>query len=169
MATFLILVGLKLTAVDVILVDLDVRVALLRQIIHHENGCHRTDRYTGAAINALSRIDIQLRHFIERRSAIVIGSALCRMDAIHRAHVHTRSIFGPDTGFGDDVGHGSPPCVDRICLRKTSILLRVTPGGVNNQIHRADPNSNPSDAPAYHLYSCDRTSAYSSPSLHKPP
>src|SRR6266849_9086308 len=68
--SFLILVGLKLTAVDVILVGLDVRVPLLRQIIHYENGCHWTDRNTGAAINALSGIDVELRHFIERRAAI---------------------------------------------------------------------------------------------------
>src|SRR6266446_131682 len=122
--SFLILVGLKLTAVDVILVGLDVRVPLLRQIIHYENGCHWTDRYTGAAINALSRVDIQLKHLIKRRPAIVIGAALCRMDTIHRAHVHTGSIFGPDTGFGDDVGHGSPPCVDRISLRKVGITLQ---------------------------------------------
>jgi hypothetical protein len=101
----LILVRLKLTTVNVILVDLDVPVPLLRQIIHHENGRHWTDRYTRAAIDALSRIDIQLRHFVERRAAIVIGSALGRMDTIHRTHVHTGSIFGPDTGFGDDVGH----------------------------------------------------------------
>ena len=123
-AHFLTLVGLKLTAVNVILVDLNIRVPLLRQIIHHENGCHRTDRYTGAAINAFGRIDIQLRHFIERRSAIVIGSALCRMDTIHRAHVHTGSIFSPDTRFGDNIGYGSPHCVDRISPRKAWITLQ---------------------------------------------
>src|SRR5260370_36770683 len=54
-------------------------------------------------------IDVKLRDFIERRAAIVIGAALCRMDTIHRAHIHTGGILGPDTGFGDDVGHGSPP------------------------------------------------------------
>src|SRR5260370_11927956 len=48
---FLILVGLKPTAVDVILVGLDVRVPLLWQIIQRENCSHRTDRYTGAAVN----------------------------------------------------------------------------------------------------------------------
>lgn len=120
----LILVRLKLTGVNVILVDLGERVPLLRQIIQWENCCYRTDRNTGTAINALSRIDIQLRNFIERRSAIVISSALCRMDAIHRAHVHTRSIFGSDTRFGDDVGHGSLPCVDRISLRRVWIRLQ---------------------------------------------
>src|SRR5712664_3260956 len=63
-AHFLILVRLKLTAVNVILVDLCVRVPLLRQIIQRENGRHRTDGNTGAAVNALSGIDVQLRHFI---------------------------------------------------------------------------------------------------------
>src|SRR5438445_1627749 len=107
--SFLILVGLKLTAVDVILVDLNVRVPLLRQIIQRENCRHRADRYTGAAINSLGGIDIELRHFIERRAAIVIGSTLRRMNTIHRTHVHTGSIFGPDTGFSDDVCHRLTP------------------------------------------------------------
>src|SRR6266566_326410 len=101
----LILVGLKFPAVNVILVGLDVRLPLLRQIIHHENGCDRTDRYTGAAINALSGIDVQLRHFIEGRSAILIGSALCRMDTIHRAHIHAGRILGSDAGLGNNVCH----------------------------------------------------------------
>src|SRR5713101_1490325 len=43
-ARFLILIGLKLTAVNVVLVDLDVGLPLLRQIIHRENGRHWTDR-----------------------------------------------------------------------------------------------------------------------------
>src|SRR5256885_14313153 len=41
-------------------------ISFLRQIIQRENCCHRTDRNTGAAVNALSGIDVQLRHFIER-------------------------------------------------------------------------------------------------------
>ena len=53
-----ILVGLKFTAVNVILVGLDVSVPFLRQIIQRENCSHWTDRNTGAAVNALSGIDI---------------------------------------------------------------------------------------------------------------
>src|SRR6266478_1375752 len=75
-------------AVGLVVVDRSFLI-LLRQIIHYENGCHWTDRYTGAAINALSRVDIQLKHLIKRRPAIVIGAALCRMDTIHRAHIYT--------------------------------------------------------------------------------
>src|ERR1700692_4007126 len=105
----LILVALKFTAVNVILVDLDIRVPLLRQIIHRENGGHGADRNTGPAVNAFGGIDVQLRHFIERRASIVISAALCRMDTIHRAYIHTRGIFGSDTRFGDDVCHRPTP------------------------------------------------------------
>src|SRR5438445_13872140 len=50
--SFLILVVLKLTAVDVILVDLNVRVPLLRQRMQRRNCRHRPDRYTSPSINA---------------------------------------------------------------------------------------------------------------------
>src|SRR6266478_3754939 len=121
---FLILVRLKLTAVNVILVGLDVRLPFLRQIIQRENCRHRTDRNTGAAVNALSKIDVQLTHFIESRAAIVIGAAFRWMNTIHRAHIYTGGILGSDAGFGNDVGHRSPPCIDRISLRKVWITLQ---------------------------------------------
>src|SRR6266581_5258796 len=108
-ARFLILVELELTTVNVVLVDLDIRAPFLRQIIHRENCRHWTDRHTGTAINALSGIDVQLRHFSVHRAAIVIGSALRRMDTIHRAHVHTGGVLGSNARFSDDVGHRSPP------------------------------------------------------------
>src|SRR5260370_19482240 len=124
---FLILVGLKFTAVNVILVDLDVRVPLLRKIFQRENSRYWADRYTGAAINALSGVDIQQGHLVERRSAIIIGAAFRRMDTIHRAYIYTSSVFRPDTWFGNDVGHGSPPRVDRISLPKAGALFRAMP------------------------------------------
>src|SRR5258707_4929070 len=106
---FLILVALKFTAVNVILVGLGVRLPLLREIIQRENCRHGTDWNTGPAVNALSGIDVQLKHFIERRASIVIGSVFRRMDTIHRAHIYTGGILCSDTRFGDDVGHRSPP------------------------------------------------------------
>ena len=112
LACVLILVGLKFTAVNVILVDLNKRVPLFRQIFLREDGRHRADRHTGAAINALCGIDIQLRHFVKRRAAIVISPAFRRMDAIHRAHVHTGGIFCTDAGFSDNVCYRSPPLRD---------------------------------------------------------
>src|SRR5437660_5699504 len=105
----LIFVALEFTAVNVVLVGLGVRLPLLREIIQRENCRHRTDRNTGPAVNALSGIDVQLRHFIERRASIVIGAIFRRMDTIHRAHVYTSGILCSDARFGDDVGHRSPP------------------------------------------------------------
>src|SRR5437667_770868 len=121
---FLILVGLKFTAVNVILVGLDVRVPFLRQIFLREDGRYGTDRNTGTAVNALSGIDVQLRHFIERRAAIVISAALYRMDTIHRAHIDTGSVFRPETGLGNDVGHQSPPMHGLYQPSKGVVLLR---------------------------------------------
>src|SRR5260221_10275509 len=106
---FLILVGLKFTAVNVILVGFGVRLPLLREIIQRENCRHRTDRNTSPAVNALSGIDIQLRHFTERRAAIVIGAVFRRMDTIHGAHIYTGGILCSEARFGDDVGHRAPP------------------------------------------------------------
>src|SRR5713226_8058901 len=163
---FSILVGLKFTPVDVILVGLDVRLPFLRQIFQRENGRHRTDRNTGTAVNALSGIDVQLRHFIEHRAAIVIGAAFRRMDTIHRAHIYTGGILRSDAGFGDDVGHRSPPSMNRISLQKAWVLLRITPS-VNSENHPADPDSNPSDAAECQLYSPKRRMAGSSPSTER--
>src|SRR5216684_6261302 len=143
---FLILVGLKFTAVNVILVGLDVRLPLLRQIIEHEDGRHRTDRNTGAAVNALSGIDVQLRHFIERRASIVISAALCRMDTIHRAHIYTGSVFRPETGLGNDVGHQSPPMHGPYQPSKGVGSAAYKPS-VTSENHPADPVSNPATQP----------------------
>src|SRR6267154_4158837 len=105
----LIFVPLKFTAVNVTLVGLNVNVPFLRHIFLREDGRHRTDRNTGTAVNALSGIDIQVWHFIERRASIVIGAVFRRMDTIHGAHIHTGGILCSDARFGDDVGHWSPP------------------------------------------------------------
>src|SRR5712692_3575641 len=104
-AWFLILVGLKFTTVNVILVDLDVRVPLLWQIGLCEDCRHWTNGHTGTAVNALGGIDIQLRHFVVGWAAIVISSALRRMDTIHRAHVHTSGVLGSNARFSDDICH----------------------------------------------------------------
>src|SRR6266566_7024559 len=67
---FLVLVGLKIAAVNVVLVDLNKRVPLLRQIFLCKDCRHRTDRYTGPAVNALGGIDVKLSHLIVGRSTI---------------------------------------------------------------------------------------------------
>src|SRR6266853_916036 len=143
---FLILVGLKFTAVNVILVGLDVGAPFLRQIIQRENCRHRTDRNTGTAVNALSGIDVELRHFIERRASIVIGAVFRRMDTIHRAHIYTGSVFRPETGLGNDVGHQSPPMHGPYQPSKGVGSAAYKPS-VKSENHPADPVSNPATQP----------------------
>src|SRR5579864_1881232 len=143
---FLILVGLKFTAVNVILVGLGVRFPLIKEIIQRENCRHRTDRNTGPAVNALSGIDVQLNHLIERRAAIVIRAALCRMDTIHRAHIYTGSVFRPETGLGNDVGHPSPPMHGPYQPSKGVGSAAHKPS-VKSENHPADPDSNPATQP----------------------
>src|SRR6266851_1361823 len=109
-ATFLLIFfALKFTAVNVILVGLDVGAPFLRQIIQRKNCRYWTDRNAGTAVNALTGIDVQLRHCIERRASIVISAVFRRMDTIHRAHIYTGGILCSDARFGDDVRHWSPP------------------------------------------------------------
>src|SRR6266851_4864934 len=143
---FLILVGLKFTAVNVILVGLGVRFPLNREIIQRENCRHGTDRNTCTAVNALSGIDVELRHFIERRASIVISAALCRMDTIHRAHIYTGSVFRPETGLGNDVGHQSPPMHGPYQPSKGVGSAAYKPS-VKSENHPADPVSNPATQP----------------------
>src|SRR5882724_6463224 len=145
-ATCLILVGLKFTAVNVIFVGLGVRLPLLREILQRENCRHRTDRNTGPVVNALSAIDIELRHFIERRTAIVISAALCRMDTIHRAHIDTGSVFRPETELGNDVVHLSPPMHGPYQPSKGVGSAAFKPS-VKSENHPADPLSNPATQP----------------------
>src|SRR5258707_5711487 len=99
----LIFVPLEFTAVNVTFVGLNVSVPFLRHIFLREDGRDRTDRNTGTAVNALSGINVELKHFVERRASIVIGAVFRRMDTIHGAHVHTGGILRSDTRFGDDV------------------------------------------------------------------
>src|SRR5229473_1881033 len=143
---FLIFVGLKFSAVNVILVGLDIRVPFLRQIIQRENCRHRTDRNTGPAVNALSGIGIELRHFIERRASIVIGSVFRRMDTIHRAHIYTGSVFRPETGISNDVGHQSPP-MHRPYQPSKGVGSAAYKPSVKSENHPADPVSNPATQP----------------------
>src|SRR5258708_1911934 len=143
---FLILVGLKFIAVNVILVGLGVRLPLLGQIFLREDGRHRTDRNTCTAVNALSGIDVELRHFIERRASIVIGSVFRRMDTIHRAHIYTGSVFRPETAIGNDVGHQSPPMHGPYQPSKGVGSAAYKPS-VKSENHPADPVSNPATQP----------------------
>jgi hypothetical protein len=74
---------------------------LLRQIIQREDGGNRADRYACTTIDALDWVDVELRH------GLLIHLVLLRVDAVHRAGIHTRCVFGAYARLGNDVCHFS--------------------------------------------------------------
>src|ERR1700687_4926147 len=76
---------------------------LLRQVFEGEDCGYRTDRNTSAAINALHWANVKLGLRFEIRLIFP------RVDAIHRADIHTGSILGSDTGLSNYVRHRDSP------------------------------------------------------------
>ena len=79
-----------------------------------------TRRNTGAAIDALVRVDIQ--HFCRRKFRFVFP----RMNAVNRTDIDTRAILRADARLTDDIGHvflflllGAPPPLARAAGSKT--------------------------------------------------
>src|ERR1700761_3091377 len=89
---------------------------LLRQVIAREDRRHRTHRNARAAVDALHRINEQLIHGV-RTSLIRL-----RMNAVHRAGVHTRPVLGSNARFRNYIRHNVNLLKSSGCL----ILLGVT-------------------------------------------
>jgi hypothetical protein len=84
---------------------------LLGQVIQRKNRGHRANRHTGATVDALDGIDVELRDFIEAGTGIIVGRALLGVDAIYGTGINAGGVFRSDAGFGNDIGHGPPsPC-----------------------------------------------------------
>ena len=79
--------------VSVRIVDPDERLPLVRQCVFREDRLDGALRLTGAAVDALLRVD----H--EHPRGLV--------DAIDRADVDAGLVFDVDTGLGDDVRHAT--------------------------------------------------------------
>jgi hypothetical protein len=74
-------------------------VPFFGKIVQGEDGGNRADGDTSAAIDTFDRIDVK------HGFALKFGAILFRVDAVNRTGVHTRGVFGSNTGFGDYVGH----------------------------------------------------------------
>jgi hypothetical protein len=83
----------------VVCVDLGEVAPFVRKVVQSEDCGDGTDGHTGAAIDALHRIDIKQGCF---REACFI---LSRVNAIDRARIHTCCILHSDARFGDYVCH----------------------------------------------------------------
>jgi hypothetical protein len=88
----------------------------VRQVIEGEDRRYRTHGYAGSTVDALDRIDIQLR---------LIGECfriLLRVNAVHWASIHTCRILGADAWFCDDVCHVYEPFMSFL---STSFATRI--------------------------------------------
>src|SRR5271165_4776827 len=103
---------------------------LLRQIIQREDGGNGTHRNAGAAIDAFHRIDVDHVVFGEVRR-LFFG-----VNAIYRASVNTRGVFGPDTRFSNYVSHVSP-------LRKVSFHYIGRPCSTSRPYNGLDDSEGP--------------------------
>ena len=96
---------LELASFDVAGVLLNVGVPLLGKVILREDRRNWADWYASATVDALDRVNEELVNLFEPRAAVVVVCVLFRMDAVHRAGIHTGRILSPDTGFCDYVRH----------------------------------------------------------------
>src|ERR671922_890523 len=90
----------------------------LRQILESKNGGHGGKRDAGAAIDAFRRGGVQLRFRGKLRLIFA------RVDAIHRADIHTGGVFCADARLGNHVSHSRSP------------LLNFRPGLLRNPRNR---------------------------------
>src|SRR5208283_6169989 len=93
-----------LSAISILLlvilrVDLDEALPLFRKVIQGEDGGDGADRNARAAVNALHRVDVELRQVGE------VPFIFARVDAINRTDVYASSVFGVDARFSNDVRH----------------------------------------------------------------
>jgi hypothetical protein len=92
--------GTNYNLFEEICVDLDILLPFFWCRRFLKNGGDGTGRLASATIDALVRIDIQLLNRIK------IFLALCRMDAVNRADIHTGCILYTDARLSNNVGHG---------------------------------------------------------------
>src|SRR5450759_1552566 len=80
-------------------VDLDEPLPLLRHFVQHEDRLDRARRHARAAVDAL--VGMNVEQFCRRELALV----LARVDAVHRADIHTRGVLGSDARLTNHVCH----------------------------------------------------------------
>src|SRR5216683_2825580 len=99
---------------EIVSIDLRIVGPLFWQIFERENSSHRAHWNASAAVNALLWVYIELRHFVEVFSSLVLRPAviiaiLGRVDAINRAHIHTCGVLCADAGLSNYVSHWLAP------------------------------------------------------------
>src|SRR5205823_13032220 len=81
-------------------VDLNEVLPLVRSGRLLKDRLYGADRLACPTVDTLLGIDIEFFFFFELLSFI-----FCRIDAIHRTHIHTSSIIYVDARLSNDIGH----------------------------------------------------------------
>jgi hypothetical protein len=106
----------EFAGLHVAFVQFRILLPLFWQVVERKNRRHRTDRDAGATIDAFHGINVELWNVVECGATVVIGRILLGMDAIHGTGIDARGVFGPDAGFGNDIGHRPIPLAElRVC------------------------------------------------------
>src|SRR6266478_2228614 len=85
-------------------VDLNELFPLVRSRRLLKDRLHGTNRLASPAVDALLGVNVELLLFLE-----LLCLVLCGMNAIHGTDIHARGILHVDAGFGNNVGHLTPP------------------------------------------------------------
>jgi hypothetical protein len=80
-------------------VDRSEVIPLFGEIFERENSGHRTNGHAGSTIDALRRVNIELRLRLESRFV------LARMDTVHWTDIHASGVFCADARLGNHVSH----------------------------------------------------------------
>lgn len=94
---------------EVVRVDLNVLLLIVRHVVVRIDRVHRTHGLAGAAVNTDFWIDVKLR--------IIVG----RVDAVYRASLNAGLVLHPYTGFRDYISQ---------CLASFSALLLALPSSM---------------------------------------
>lgn len=104
-------------------IDLGEAFPFVWQIICGKDGGNRTCRHAGSAIDALNRINVQLR--LSAKCWFILP----RVNTIYRASVYTSCVFSPNAGFSNDKCHNLRPHIFQVRSRyKRDAVTKVIGG-----------------------------------------
>jgi hypothetical protein len=100
----------ELASLDVTRVYFRKMFPFFGEIVERENGGDGADGHASAAIDALYRIDVELRNIVECSPAVFVGRVFLGVDTVNRAGIYASRVLGSDARFGNNVRH-TPPSV----------------------------------------------------------
>jgi hypothetical protein len=118
------LIALLLAVLEVVSINLNILLFVRRNRTLLEDGTHGAGRLTGAAVNALIRINEELL------DVLIVTFTLRGMNAIYRTDVHTGTVFKTHAWAGNHVRHGT----NNLLIRNS----REDLGNISGPAHERD-------------------------------